>query len=238
MKTLFGALLLVCSFCALADNSLPANRHIAVRGSAELTTTPDIAVISFMVSSQQATSLDAKKDVDKRVNQFLDGLDAFAVQTAGVTATNLLTEPHYTYDSDGNELLSGYRASRSLSVRLTNIDQLNSLLNFALEQQINEVKDIRLHSTKNNELRKKVAALAVENAKSNAEAMANAFDATLGKVYSINSNTEHQQGRYERIEVTGSRVDSRNINASAGRYLQATITFKSTVNAVYDLTVN
>ena len=94
MKTLISIILFVSAFTTLANGSLPANRHVAVQGSAELTARPDKALISFDVSSLQPTALEAKADVDSRVNQFLDGLKDYAVTTEGVTASNLLTEPY------------------------------------------------------------------------------------------------------------------------------------------------
>ncbi|SNY43857.1 hypothetical protein SAMN06297280_0660 [Arsukibacterium tuosuense] len=235
MKTLCISLLLLLSLPVIANSGLPNTRHIAVQGSAELTTTPDIAVISFEVSSMQPTALAAKADVDERVNQFLDGLDDFAVTTEGVTASNLLTEPQYIYTRDNEQQLAGYRASRSVQVELTNIDQLNELINFGLKVEISEVKNIQLRSSNTEEMRKKVTAMAVDNAKANAAALASAFDAELGKIYSINANAQRQQGGYERIMVTGSRLGA--ADAAPGRYLQATVTFNSTVDAVFDLTV-
>lgn len=236
MKTLISILLLVSVFTVAADNSLPANRHVTVQGSAELTATPDIALISFDVSSMQPTALKAKAEVDSRVNQFLDGVKDFAVTTDGITASNLLTEPHYLYTDGNDRQLAGYTARRSLKVELTNIDQLNELINFALKVQLNEVTNIQLQASNSEEMQKQATAMAVKNATAKAQALASAFDARLGRIYSINSNTQRQQGGYERIEVTGSRLGAADV--APGRYLQATVKFSSTVDAVFDLKVD
>ncbi|MAA95897.1 MULTISPECIES: SIMPL domain-containing protein [unclassified Arsukibacterium] len=235
MKTLISIILFVSAFTTLANGSLPANRHVAVQGSAELTARPDKALISFDVSSLQPTALEAKADVDSRVNQFLDGLKDYAVTTEGVTASNLLTEPYYIYTDGDEQQLAGYRAERSIKVELTKIDQLNELINFGLKVQVNEVTNIQLQASDSEEMQTKVTAMAVANAKIKAQALASAFDARLGRIYSINSNTHRQQGGYERIEVTGARLGA--ANAAPGRYLQATVKFSSTVDAVFDLTV-
>tara|TARA_R110002126_G_scaffold150368_12_gene296635 strand:- start:1813 stop:2523 length:711 start_codon:yes stop_codon:yes gene_type:complete len=236
MKSLCSLLLLISVFSVSANSSLPATRHIAVQGTAELTTTPDIAVVSLEVISTQKTALEAKADVDKRVNQLLDGLDDFAVKTDDVTASNLLTEPEYIYTDGNQQQLVGYRASRSLKLKLTNLEQLNKLLDFALSVRIDEVQDIQLQSSKADELRKQVTAMAAENAKANGKALANAFDAKLGRIYSINSNSQRQRGGYEMIQVTGARLGA--ADAAPGRYLQATVSFNSTVDAVFELSVN
>ncbi|WP_213999822.1 SIMPL domain-containing protein [Arsukibacterium sp.] len=236
MKTLCISLLLLMTLPATANSSLPATRHIAVQGTAELTTTPDIAVISMEVTSMQKSALEAKADVDKRVNQLLDGLDDFAVKTDDVTASNLLTEPEYIYTDGNQQQLVGYRANRSLKLKLTNLEQLNQLLDYALSVRIDEVQDIQLQSSKADELRKQVTAMAAENAKTNGKALANAFDAKLGRIYSINSNSQRQRGGYEMIQVTGARLNAS--DAAPGRYLQATVSFNSTVDAVFELSVN
>lgn len=53
-----------------ANTALPDNRHIVVTGEAQLKAKPDIAVINLEVESLQVSSLDAKKDVDNRINSF------------------------------------------------------------------------------------------------------------------------------------------------------------------------
>lgn len=236
MKTLCSMLLLISVFSVSANSSLPATRHIAVQGTAELTTTPDTAVISLEVTSMQKSALDAKADVDQRVNKLLDGLNVYDVKADDVTASNLLTEPHYIYTNGNEQQLAGYRASRSLKLKLTNLEQLNQLLDFALSVRIDEVQNIQLQSSKAEELRTQVTALAAENAKANGKALANAFNAKLGRIYSINSNSQRQRGGYEMIQVTGARLNA--ADAAPGRYLQATVSFNSTVDAVFELTVN
>ena len=52
---------LLFTSCVNANTALPANRHIAVIGEAQLKAKPDIAVINLAVESLQASSLDAKK---------------------------------------------------------------------------------------------------------------------------------------------------------------------------------
>ncbi|TQF67680.1 SIMPL domain-containing protein [Pseudoalteromonas luteoviolacea] len=237
----FSIVFLLFSVTSYANSSLPDNRHIAVKGYAKITEIPDIARINFEVKSIKNSALEAKKDVDKRVNLLLDGLDKFNVREGDVAASSLLTEPHINYTDDDNEIISGYVATRSLTVTLSKIDQINDFIDFALSVEVNEVEDIDLLSSKARQLREKVKLLAVKNAKEKGQSLAQAFDAELGKVYSINSSSNDSYYEYrtggdiERITIVGSRVDPDDL--APGRYLQAKISFSATINVVFDLEV-
>jgi uncharacterized protein YggE len=68
------------------------------------------------VESEQKTSLDAKKDVDERVNNLLDGLDDFGVDEENVSASNISTEVRRTYNRGEQDKIEGYIARRTLKI--------------------------------------------------------------------------------------------------------------------------
>jgi uncharacterized protein YggE len=96
-----------------ANTALPDNRHIVVTGEAQLKAKPDIAVINLEVESLQVSSLDAKKDVDNRINSFLAGLSKFNIDEKNVSASSINTQPSYSYTESDKQQLEGYTANRS-----------------------------------------------------------------------------------------------------------------------------
>ena len=106
--------------------------------------------------------------------------------------------------------------------------------------RINRINQVELKSSRAEQLKNEALTLAVNNAKQKGKALAAAFDAQLGKIYSINSTSEHHLYRYgqnsdiERISVTGSRLSQ---PAQPGKYLQENIVFSASINVVFDLTV-
>lgn len=239
MKFLLTILILVYSFSILA--SVPNDRHIVIEGQAQITAAPDLAILTFETESKNDSSLAAKSDVDKRINDFINGLNKFGVDEKNVSASSIVTSPNYYYTDEDKKVLDGYVASRSIKVTLSQIDSLNELLNFALEVNLNEIKNIEFQSSRKESLKREVFANAVEDAKGKGRTMALAFDAKLGKVYSINSANQNQRHRYgfndniERIEVTGSRIEAKEFEP--GRYLQENIVFSASVHVVFDLEV-
>ena len=224
-----------CSF-TFANNSLPTHRHISVTGTAELMTMPDIAVLHLNVESEQKTSLEAKKEVDLRVNNLLDGLVDFDINEDNVSASNISTEIRRSYNRGEQDTIEGYIARRTLKVTLNNIDKLNAFMDFVLSVKINAIRNIELTSSNQKQLQQEVNALAVSNAKSKGKSLANAFDAELGAIYSINASSNQSYHRYgannEGYKMRSSMADSA---AKPGRYLQENIVFSATIDVVFDL---
>ncbi|KID56221.1 hypothetical protein JF50_18305 [Pseudoalteromonas luteoviolacea] len=237
MKAIYFALTSLCAMSVYAHSPLPDNRHVSIQGSATVETKPDLADISFEVEVMKNTALSAKQELDKRVNALLDGLSTFDIKDEHVSASSLLTEPNIIYDDEDNPVESGYIATRSITVTLTDINKLNDFLNFALSVKIDTIDDIKFRSSKSSQYQQEATMRAVRNAKKKANMYAKAFGAKLGQIYSIDPNAHGSRYQYgiERIEVTGSQIDSAYL--STGRYLQATITFSASVNAVFDLEI-
>lgn len=233
--------LMVLSSNALANTPLPNNRHIAITGKSQLQATPDIAIINLSVESLHSTSFGAKKEVDSKVNNLLSGLLQFNVSEKDISASSISTEPNYTYTDNGAQQLEGYLAYRDLKVTLADIGKLNALLDFALSVKVDEIDSIELEASNKQRLQQEVTAKAIENAKIKASSLAEAFGAKLGEIYSINSSSNASYNQYgqnhaiERIEVTGSRVDSFN---GQGKYIQERVIFSASISVVFDLVVS
>jgi hypothetical protein len=240
MKHLSILALLAFSSFSYANSSLPDNRHISIIGSAQLEAKPDIAVIKLEVESLKTKSIDAKKDVDERINNFLVGLAKFKIDEANISASSISTQPNYSYSNYNKQELDGYTANRNIKVTLNDIKRLNALMDFALSVKIDQISSIELKSSKEDSLKDEVNALAVKNAKEKGKSLANAFDAKLGKIYSINSTSNNSRYRYgsnsdiERIELTGSQIGK---PSRPGKYLQENIVFSASISVVFDLEV-
>lgn len=236
MKYLITLSLFVFSFLANANTPLPDNRHISIVGNAQLKAKPDIVVVSLTVESIKTKSATAKQEVDSRVNDLLDGLSDFDIDEENVSASNISTRPRYDYAKNGKENISGYSASRNLIVTFNDIKKLSSFMDFALEVKINQITNVQFKSSKEEQLKAEVLALAVKDAKEKGESLANAFGAKLGRIYSINSSSNQFRNAYGA---------NRNIESMAmadqksrpGKYLKKSIIFSSSVSAVFDLSV-
>ncbi|MEM6510504.1 MAG: SIMPL domain-containing protein [Pseudomonadota bacterium] len=231
--------LVLCSSSAMAATSLPDNRHIVVKGEAVVRTAPDRADITLEFEAVKAESVQAKQQVDAQVNELLAGLNNFSIDEKSISAGRIFVEPNMRYDENDNQVKDGFRASRKVKVSLKKLFLLDGFLNFALKVGVNQIEQIQLLSTKASDYEQAALDKAVANAKQQGSSLASAFEAKLGRVYSIQSQEIGSHFGYgsntniERIMVTGSRINT----VPEGKYLQESINFRASVNVVFDLVV-
>ena len=229
--------LVLCSSSAMAATSLPDNRHIVVKGEAVVRTAPDRADITLEFETVKAESVQAKQQVDEQVNKLLAGLNNFSIDEKSISAGRIFVEPNMRYDENDNQVKDGFRATRKVKVSLKQLSLLDGFLNFALKVGVNQIEQIQLLSSKASDYEQAALDKAVANAKQQGSSLASAFEAKLGRVYSIQSQQVGSHFGYgsntniERIMVTGSRINT----VPEGKYLQESITFRASVNVVFDL---
>ena len=232
-------LLVLCSSSAMAATSLPDNRHIVVKGEAVVRTAPDRADITLEFEAVKAESVQAKQQVDAQVNGLLAGLNNFSIDEKSISAGRIFVEPNMRYDENDNQVKDGFRATRKVKVSLKKLSLLDGFLNFALKVGVNQIDQIQLLSTKASDYEQAALDKAVANAKQQGSSLDSTFEAKLGRVYSIQSQEIGSHFGYgsntniERIMVTGSRINT----VPEGKYLQESITFRASVNVVFDLVV-
>lgn len=231
--------LVLCTSSAMAATSLPDNRHIVVKGEAVVRTAPDRADITLEFEAVKSESVQAKQQVDAQVNELLAGLNNFSIDEKSISAGRIFVEPNMRYDENDNQVKDGFRATRKVKVSLKQLSLLDRFLNFVLKVGVNQIEHIQLLSTKASDYQQAALDKAVANAKQQGSSLASAFEAKLGRVYSIQSQEVGSHFGYgsntniERIMVTGSRINT----VPEGKYLQESITFRASVNVVFDLVV-
>ena len=242
MKPLLSFALLLMSSIASANSHLPSHQHIAITGYGEISVKPDIAILHLSVEHTSAKSTEAKAEVDKRFNSFLKGLETYRIKEENVVASRINVSPRYEYSQkERKQIHIGFIANRTIAVTVDQLSHLSDVMDLALKHQVNQVNHVEMASSKELALKQQAVELAIQNAKTNAKALAESFGASLGKVYSINAQNNQQIGPYGNMEKVGRMQmvssDSGNF-ASSGKYLQDDLRFKATINVVFDLENN
>jgi uncharacterized protein YggE len=240
MKLITPIFLTLFPLATFANSSLPANRHIAVQGTAEVLAVPDMAKISFEVISYKDKLLDAKREVDDQVDLLLKGLSKFGIEQTDISASGLLSHANDTPHIESGVISTRYIAKRTFKVALKDIEKVNDFIGFAQSIKINNVIKIENLSSKGMQLEAEATQAAIDNAKAKGSMLAKAFGAELGKVYSIHSNFSradygYGEGNVKHIILSGSRANSNPFEQ--GRYVDETITFTSSINVVFDLEI-
>ena len=193
---LISLLLTLSSMTSAASETTPS--YIAVSGSANITVSPNRAELTLSVDKDASQAGEAQKQVQRIIEKTLVFLTKKDIERDDIRSTTLSIQPQYTWDRDEQQQrLKDYRASQSIVVTLQNIDLLQAIINGGLEAGITRLSPPRLFHSEQHELERKVLALAVKDAKANAEAAAHALNVMVGPPLAIEAQSSNVVPRPE-----------------------------------------
>ncbi|QUM76512.1 oxidative stress defense protein [Moritella sp. 24] len=169
-----------------ADVSFP---HLETTGVGEVITQPDMAVFSVQVSEIRKTAKEAKEAVDSAVASFNERLSRDGVVRTDINSSNISLRPEYNYQKDQEPSLIGYRANRHITVTVRDLDKLNTYLDGALGDGINNINNIELKVSNESEFIELARQAAISNAKEKAQSLAKGFEEEIEGVWKITYRT-------------------------------------------------
>ncbi len=228
MRLCLIALFVCLSGIAIADDD---SSSISVGGSATVAATPDRARISMGIEARDTDLSAAREQVTAVSSRFLAlcaqlGIDDRYIQTTGLTM-----QPEYRWDSkqQRRELL-GYRVQRQLTVDLRKLELLGRLIEGAVDAGVNQVSPPALDSSRRKELRRQALAAATRDARSNAQAIANALGKSVGDVIRVDAREPSAAPRPMTMRAEGLAADS-----AAATYQAGDIEIHAQINAVFEI---
>mgnify|MGYP000945824667 CR=1 FL=1 len=203
MKNLVMLLVSLCCVTVIGQaqdiDKLPA---ITVSGTAEALVAPDEVVFSLDVTKTQKDLPTAKRLNDESVGKILELTRRFGVLPQHVQTTYVSVEMKYEsireaktkiFNDDGDEIgkrvFRGYEASKTVTVRLTDITRFEEFFAEVLKTGLSEVNSVKFETSKLREHKDKARELAMKAAQEKAQAMAAALGQTIGKAIRITEGT-------------------------------------------------
>ncbi|PSW60010.1 oxidative stress defense protein [Photobacterium kishitanii] len=224
-----GASAFVSTAAMAADIPFP---HLETTGRGEIVVKPDMAVFSVSVVETKKNAVDAKLAVDQAVTKFIERLQAAGVNKKDINSANIALSAQYNYPKDHKPELVGFRANRNVEVTVHQLTKLNSYLDDALGDGINQINNIDLKVADSAKYQQQARQKAIENAKQVAASLAQGFGNKIDGVWQIDYNTNNQPMPYMRANswVGGTQQDS--IDQS---YTDNNIVIKDSVNVIFKL---
>ena len=128
------ALLLCCLLPLAAQNKRAAEEPttLLVHGEATVSVEPDIADLDVGVISQAQTSQAAAEQNAAKSKQFVAQLQRLIPPTA-INSVNISINPNYRYPKDGAAVVTGYTASNTIRIVVSDLLQLRSVIETATQ---------------------------------------------------------------------------------------------------------
>lgn len=227
---------LLATAVPLAAHADDRPRTVAVSGLGEVKAQPDMARVTLGVEARRKTLAEARTEVTAAVDRLLALTRDLKIDPKYVDSTRVQVQPEYNWNpQDRKRTLLGYVVSRQLTVEVRDLDQLGPLLERAVTAGANQVGDPSLDSTRRKDLERQAMALAVQDARANAEAIATAAGVKLGAVRTLNASSSPPPMPMYRMAVASDMAAAP--PPAESTYSAAEMTFSATVSAEYDLTV-
>lgn len=167
---------------------------IQVQSTEDVKVIPDIAQISFAVSTQEADPKTAQEKNSADVNKVLDFLKQSGIEEKSIQTSNFGLQPVYDYTS--GQTITGYQMRTTLLVSDLPIEKAGTIVASSIDAGINNIDSISYLSGKYDESYQEALKKAIASAKVKAEAMAEASGTKLGDIYSVEEVNTYNNSRY------------------------------------------
>lgn len=230
MKLISKLALAACGCVGFAVQAQEPNfPHLVTTGYGEVVAKPDMAQFSVKVTETTMNAEQAKAAVDQVVTAFTSQLKSSGVAAQSISSSNLYLAPQYHYPKSGQPELVGYRASRSVTVDVEDVANLNQYLDIALAQGINQVDNVQLKVRDQAQYQQQARMAAIEDAKLKARSIAKGFKRNLGGVWRVDYNSSNPQPVMMRSMSMNEKVNADDT------YQDASLIIRDRVDVIYKL---
>jgi uncharacterized protein YggE len=165
---------------------LAPGRRIVVTGEGQVSVAPDIAQIRTGVVTRGKTVQSAAEANSKLMTAILAALTESGIAPKDVQTTQLSIQPEFSQPKPGDERrLTGYSIGNHVTVKIRQIDRLGHVLDRMIAAGATEVWNLEFLLSNPSEALLQVRAAAIADARRKAETYARAAGVTLGRVFSI-----------------------------------------------------
>ena len=192
----------------------PTPATISFSGHGEVTAVPDIANIYFTISKDDKTVKDAQAGVAVIEKKALDLLKAKSVDEKDIKTANASFYPKYEYRQaicpqipmgagtagvtlnpsspyycpSGKQVLVGYTASESITVKIRNTDNVGDIMQGLGTTGVSDLSGPNFAIDKEDAFKAEARKKAIDDAKQKAEVLAKDLGVSLGKITSFNES--------------------------------------------------
>ncbi len=162
---------------------------ISVTSRGELKVQPDRASIHVSVQTKASTAATASTENARKQKAVIDAIRALGVAAGDISTIGYNVYPEQRYQPDREPIITGYNVTNTVSVEVKTLSQVGPVIDAALAKGANMVTSLNFFSSNTDAARRDAIGLAIQKARSEAEAAARAAGGTLGELLEIGIGT-------------------------------------------------
>jgi uncharacterized protein YggE len=181
----FALVLSACGPATINQAAQPVVRTLNVNGIGSSYLTPDIAYIYIGVHNEGATASEIVEANKAQTNAVIDAIKKAGVDEKDIRTTNFSIYPSQQYSPEGTVTGTIYMVDNTVYVTVRDLDGLGSLLDNTISAGANSINSIQFDVADKTAAVKDARAKGVEDAKTQAQELADAAGVTLGEIQNI-----------------------------------------------------
>lgn len=182
----FALILSACGPITIKQEAQPVSRTLNVNGLGQVYLTPDIAYIYIGVHTEGATASEAVDSNKGQTTAVIDALKEAGVAEKDIRTINFSIYPSQQYGPDGTITGTVYMVDNTVYITVRDLDGLGDLLDSAISAGANNINSIQFDVADKTEAVKEARTKAVQDAKLQAQELADAAGISLGDIQTIN----------------------------------------------------
>lgn len=152
-----------------------------VTGEGKATAVPDLAILNAGVTAQGTTVKEAQDKLNTAINNVASAVKNSGVEAKDIQTSNYSISPSYNYQLNPNRI-NGFTANSNLTIKVRNIDKVNSVIDAATASGANQVGGVTFDVSDKTAAENQARTLAVASAKAKAENAAKVAGFKLGRI--------------------------------------------------------
>jgi uncharacterized protein YggE len=215
MKKLAGILAIAATallaFACTETTVVPSDSQVAsgisVSGTGSVFGEPDIAVLSLGVEAEADSVAEARAEAAEAMDAIMSSLRDGGVEEEDIQTSRFSVYPRYDF-RENEQVLLGFTVENTVIVKIRNIDDTGTLLDASIEAggDLTRVDDLRFTIDDPTALKDEARRMAMQDARSRAETLAEAGGVSLGDPRSISESGGPQPIPFDEARFAGAEV--------------------------------
>ena len=173
--------IVVAAPTALPPSTATFTPGVFASGDATVSKKPDVGFLSVGVESLKPTASAAQSDLASKAAKLIAKAKSIGIADKDINTSGYSVNPNYT----SNSTIDGYRASEQISLKWHNVDTVGAALDAMVQQGGATSVNVGFGLANPKVAQAEARALAIGDAKSKAQAMADAAGVKLGQVMRV-----------------------------------------------------
>jgi uncharacterized protein YggE len=191
-----------------ADPALCPEKTISVTGNGEIMATPDIAMISSGVQTQNRDVKVAQADNARIMDGVISALVAAGISREDIQTSGYSIYPVYDDNPPFGQKITTYQVTNTVQITVRDISRAGEILDITVANGANQVNSIyfKVSPEKEQALRVEVLTMAVREARADADVVALATGTTITGVQSVSVGSVYTPVFYDNRMAAGAAM--------------------------------